>query len=349
MRGVRHILNLPIRKKRLAAVMVAAPPVVLALAVALAVYEGVFAGGSPGLLAVLAAIAFGNAIMLAGVNALLDEVERQTADSTQLQATVAQLTEARDRAEAASQAKSEFIANMSHELRTPLNAIIGFSDLMKSQTLGPVGNSTYLEYAADINFSGAHLLEIINDILDVVRYEAGRMELKEEPVAVEDVVNEALRLIAPQSAQGEVRLTWTTPAPSLPPLYCDRVRLRQMLLNILSNAVKFTRPGGSVEIRAEIDDELQLIVVDTGIGISPDDLARILTPFGQVASVYARDRQGAGLGLTLTKALIERHGGRLSLDSNPGVGTTVRLSFPAARVMRPSAGPAASPDQSGTQ
>ena len=121
--------------------------------------------------------------------------------------------------------------------------------------------------------------------------------------------------------------------PSLPPLYCDLVRLRQMLLNILSNAVKFTEPGGLIEIKAELANGLELTVRDTGVGIKPEDIARILTPFGQVASVYSRNHQGTGLGLTLTKALVERHGGRLSLHSVPGVGTTVRLSFPVERVV----------------
>src|SRR5260370_25353679 len=190
---------------------------------------------------------------------------------------------------------------MSHELRTPLNAIIGFSDLMKSQILGPIGNGTYLGYAADINFSGTHLLEIINDILDVVRHESGKMELKEEPVDLDAVINEALRLVAPQALQGEVELTWRAPAPALPPLYCDQVRLRQMLLNILSNAVKFTEPGGLVEVKAELDDALQLIVKYSGVGIEPEDIARILTPFGQVASAYSRSHQGTGLGLPRPK------------------------------------------------
>ena len=292
-----------------------------------------------------------------GYNALLGELDRQQGEleraaatldeqvrersralsdaNARLGETIMRLETARLEAEAASRAKSEFIANMSHELRQPLNAIIGFSDLMKSETLGPIANKTYLEYASDINFSGTHLLEIIADILDVARYEAGRMELKEEPAAVEEVIGEALRLIAPQAAQGRVGVEWTPPAPPLPPLFCDRVRLRQILLNLLSNAIKFTRPGGLVEIRAELGEGLQLVVSDTGIGIKPQDIAHIMTPFGQIASLYARDRQGAGLGLTLTKALIERHGGSLRLDSTPGVGTIVRVAFPAERVMRP--------------
>jgi signal transduction histidine kinase len=295
-------------------------------------------------------------ILIDGFNFMLAEIERQhreleryrttleeqvkdrtaalSESNEQLKATIAELNTAKLQAEAASKAKSDFLANMSHELRTPLNAIIGFSDLMKTQILGPIGNRTYLDYAGDINFSGTHLLEIINDILDVVRQESGKMELKEEVVDIEEVIGEALRLVAPQALQGTVDLMWLPPTPPLPQLYCDRVRLRQMLLNILSNAVKFTEPGGSVEIDAALTDQLEVVVKDSGIGIKPEDIARILTPFGQVASVYSRNHQGAGLGLTLTKALIERHGGRLSLFSSPGVGTTVRLSFPADRVLR---------------
>jgi signal transduction histidine kinase len=268
---------------------------------------------------------------------LEEQVNDRTAvlstDIEQLKEKIEELLAAKLQAEAASKAKSDFLANMSHELRTPLNAIIGFSDLMRSEILGPIGNRTYVDYAADINFSGAHLLEIINDILDVVRHESGKLDLNEELVDVAAVINEALRLVAPQALQGRVGLAWLAPAPPVPPLYCDRVRVRQMLLNILSNAVKFTGPGGSVEVSAELGDGIDLVVKDSGVGVKPEDLGRIMTRFGQVASVYSRN-QGAGLGLTLTRALVERHGGGLSLHSAPGVGTTVRLSFPAARVGR---------------
>jgi two-component system cell cycle sensor histidine kinase PleC len=270
---------------------------------------------------------------------LEQQVEERTAalseSNEQLKRTIEEVHAARVQAEAASQAKSEFLANMSHELRTPLNAIIGFSDLMKSELLGPIENRTYAGYVADIHFSGRHLLEIINDILDVVRHESGKMDLNDDVLAVEEIVDEALRLVAPQALRGNVELIWAHPMPALPPLRCDRVRVRQMLLNILSNAIKFTEAGGTVEVKGEAGTGLDLIVRDTGIGIDPADISRIMTPFGQIAPVYTRNHQGMGLGLVLTKALIERHGGRLTLYSAPRVGTTVRLSFPAQRMVRP--------------
>jgi signal transduction histidine kinase len=238
--------------------------------------------------------------------------------------------------EEANSAKSRFLANMSHELRTPLNAIIGFSDLMKSEVLGPIGNASYRRYIEDISFSGYHLLEIINDVLDIARYEAGKLELDEEIVAVDESIRDALRLTALQAAQGEVVLAWLPVPRELPHLFCDRVRLRQMLLNILSNAVKFTPPGGRIEITTELADGLAIIIKDTGIGIKPKDISRVLTPFGQVASVYSRVHQGTGLGLSLTRVLIEQHGGGLTLVSAPGRGTTVRIAFPAERLIQDS-------------
>ena len=318
---MRRILeNLPIRYRLLAVAGAAVLPVLAAAAVV---------GSAEVPFAPLAVVA-----ALAGIGLSLPIYAIVTRALGRLEVTLEVAEAARREAVTASQAKSEFLANMSHELRQPLNAIIGFSDLMKAETFGPLGNETYREYAADINFSGTHLLEIINDILDVVRYESGRMELKEEIVDIDKVISEALRLVAPQALQGQVEVEWRQPLPDRPPLHCDRVRLRQMLVNILSNAVKFTRPGGSVEITVELVDGLHFVVSDTGIGIRLEDIARVTTPFGQVASAYARDRQGTGLGLALTKALIEAHGGRLSLDSTPGVGTTVRLSFPPERVVR---------------
>jgi signal transduction histidine kinase len=270
----------------------------------------------------------------ASVRATLDQhIAELPASKVQLTRRIEELEAAKLQAEAASKAKSDFLANMSHELRTPLNAIIGFSDLMQSEVLGPIGSDTYRGYVSDIHFSGCHLLEIINDILDVVRHESGKMELKEDTVPVEDLIADALRLIRPQAREAQVNLYWRPAATALPELRCDRVRVRQILLNVLSNAVKFTEPGGCIDIKTEVSSGFELIVRDNGIGIRPEDIARILTPFGQVASVYSRN-QGAGLGLTLTKALIERHGGHLSLYSAPGLGTTVRLFFPADRLVK---------------
>jgi signal transduction histidine kinase len=352
MSSVRRMAGkLSIRYKLLAIAMAIAALSVLILSAAWIFHNAYIASLQQqhvfALVVIFAAIAtglagFGLAELLFGTTLEKRVMDRTAALSTsneQLRETIAELQAAKLQAEAASKAKSDLLANMSHELRTPLNAIIGFSDLIKSETLGPIGNRTYVDYAADINFSGTHLLDIINDILDVVRHESGKMELKEEAVDVAAVINEARRLIAPQASQGTVELTWRAPASALPPLFCDRVRLRQMLLNILSNAVKFTEPGGSVEVAAELTDGLQLIVKDSGVGIKREDIARIMTPFGQIDSAYPRHHQGTGLGLMLTKALVESHGGRLSLTSVPGVGTTVRLSFPAERVARPHVGP----------
>ena len=268
-------------------------------------------------------------------------LEQQVAERTaalslsnrQLQQTIDALRLTNQQAEAASRAKSDFLANISHELRTPLNAIIGFSDMMRAEILGPLENKTYRDYANDIHFSGAHLLDIINDILDIVRLEAGKAQFNEEAVSIEEVVRETIRLSAPLAEKGGVRILWAGAGVLLPDLRCDRVRLREMLLNLLSNAVKFTPPGGRVEIAAELSDGLSLVVADTGIGIKPEDIPRVLTPFGQVASVYSRRHQGTGLGLTLTKAMVEQHGGTLSLTSVPEAGTTVRLNFPAGRIV----------------
>jgi signal transduction histidine kinase len=266
--------------------------------------------------------------------AVAERTAALAAKNEELRQMVEQLKTAKAEAEAASIAKSEFLANMRHELRTPLHAIIGFSDLMRSEAFGELSNKTYLDYVTDIHFSGNHLLQIINDILDVAAHESGKMQLEEEAADIDEVISEALRLIAPQALKGKVRIS-SCSATQLPRLYCDRVRLRQMLLNLLSNAVKFTDAGGSVEVRAQIDNGMELSVTDTGIGISPEDFTRIMTPFGRIGSVYSRKHRGTGLGLTLTTALIHRHGGKLSLESAPGIGTTARLWFPAERIEPP--------------
>jgi signal transduction histidine kinase len=266
--------------------------------------------------------------------AVAERTAALTAKNGELSRAIEQLQTAKAEVEAASTSKSEFLANMSHELRTPLNAIIGFSEMMRSEAFGPLSNETYAGYVNDIHFSGSHLLQIINDLLDVASHDARKMELNEEIADIDEVVSEVLRLMAAQASKANVTITWI-PSVSRPRLYCDRVRLRQMLLNLLSNAVKFTDSGGSVEIDVEIRDGLALSVKDTGIGISAEDLPRIMTPFGRIGSVYSRKQRGTGLGLTLTRALVESHGGRLTVESAPGRGTNARLWFPVDRIEPP--------------
>ncbi|MBF0094253.1 MAG: PAS domain S-box protein [Alphaproteobacteria bacterium] len=235
------------------------------------------------------------------------------------------------RTEAASKAKSEFLAGMSHELRTPLNAVIGFSDAILAEIFGPLGNDRYLDYVEDIRRSGFLLLDLINDILDIAKVEAGRMDLHEEVVRVEHVVDASLRLIRPRAEKCGVRLHRDLP-DELPGLYVDERRLKQVLLNLLSNAVKFA-PGGDVAVRAWVggDGWLAVAVADNGIGMSDEDLIKALEPFGQADSSVTR-AEGTGLGLPLSKRLVEAHGGVFVVASEPGVGTTVSSRFPAARV-----------------
>jgi two-component system cell cycle sensor histidine kinase PleC len=235
------------------------------------------------------------------------------------------------RAEGANQAKSEFLANMSHELRTPLNAINGFSEIMIAEMYGPLGDARYKGYAQDILNSGQHLLALISDILDMSKIEAGKMSLRFEPLSLEEVAEDALRLVRDraESAGLALRLDFD----DLPEVEADYRAVKQVLLNLLSNAVKFTPRGGRVTVRAELRDDpmgqrVRISVQDTGIGITPDDLARLAKPFAQIESQHAKTQQGTGLGLALTKALVEMHGGLLDLRSAPGQGTSAIFSLP---------------------
>jgi signal transduction histidine kinase len=241
---------------------------------------------------------------------------------------------AKEKAEAASRAKSDFLATMSHELRTPLNAIIGFSEMMVREVLGPLGNAQYRAYVADIHDSGTHLLQIINDILDLSKAEAGKLELHEEVFDLRDSVHSVRQLISAGISEGGLSDSVELPA-DLPLLRADERKTKQVLLNLVSNAVKFTLSGGHIDIAGRYDPKagLTLTVSDTGIGIAPDDLARVLAPFEQVDSSFSRSHQGTGLGLPLVKAIIELHGGNLALESEVGVGTRVSVTFPPDRAI----------------
>jgi signal transduction histidine kinase len=223
---------------------------------------------------------------------------------------------------------------MSHELRTPLNAIIGFSEMMLHEVLGVIGNERYRTYVADIHASGTHLLQIINDILDLSKAESGRIELQEEVFDLRDTIDSVRRLI--RGRVGDASLSEPVVLPAdFPLLRADERKIKQIFLNLVANAVKFTPPGGRVAIAGHFDREagLTLTVSDTGIGIAPGDLARVLEPFEQVDSLLGRSHRGTGLGLPLVKAIVERHGGNLQLHSEVGVGTRVDVTFPPDRAV----------------
>ena len=252
-----------------------------------------------------------------------------------LQAREQELSRALQAETRANAAKSDFLALMSHELRTPLNAIIGFSEVLGSEMLGPLGHARYREYAHDVHGAGRHLLALINDILDLSKAAAGKFELACEEIAPADIVAECVRLTRGRAHEGHLRLT-SEMAPGLPNLVVDRLRFKQALLNLCSNAIKFTPPGGSVHIAAHqlADDSFVLTVRDTGIGMSPEQIPVALEPFRQVASPFARNAEGTGLGLALVKSLIECHDGRLEIESALHKGTSVRLILPPERIVR---------------
>jgi PAS domain S-box-containing protein len=243
------------------------------------------------------------------------------------------LREAKARAEEASQVKSEFLATISHELRTPLNAIIGFSDLMLMKTFGPLGHDNYEEYLRNIHDSGQHLLKIINDILDVSKIEAGMLELQEEVFDIVEAGLEAIRLTEHKAKECQLSLLSDFPKLQLI-LKGDRRRIMQILLNLISNAVKFTPAGGQITLSVKRleDGRIQVAISDTGIGMSPKDIEKALTPFGQVDSKLSRHQEGTGLGLPLTKSLAELHQADFEISSTPWVGTKVTVTFPPERL-----------------
>ena len=267
-----------------------------------------------------------------GVSVLVVEAR----DITERVEAAGRLAAALDQAEAANRAKSAFLATMSHELRTPLNAIIGFSDIMLHELFGPLGSPRYHDYARHVQNSGRHLLDLINDVLDMSKLEAGRYTLDESWLDPADAIDTCRTLAAVPADAGGVTLEVDC-APGLPGLLADERALRQVLLNLLSNAVKFTPSGGRVTVTAglEAGGGLAIAVRDTGIGIPADALARILEPFQQADSSIPGRFGGTGLGLSICRDLMGLHGGSLSIASEPGRGTTVTIRFPADRVARP--------------
>jgi signal transduction histidine kinase len=252
------------------------------------------------------------------------------ADITESKIRETQLLAAKDEADSVNRMKTEFLANMSHELRTPLNAIIGFSEIIENEMFGPVREPKYLEYVSDIKQSGVHLLEVINDILDISKIESGTVVLDRNIVAFGDVIETCHRLVAPR-AQDKKLLLAIEIIDEIPVILGDRRRIIQLLLNLLSNAINFTADGGRIVtriVRVETGD-VELSVSDTGVGISAENLKKAVEPFFQVDGTLARPHEGTGLGLTLCKLFAELHGGSLTIDSELGKGTTVSARFPA--------------------
>ncbi len=239
-----------------------------------------------------------------------------------------ELTVLKESAELANRAKSEFMALMSHELRTPLNAILGFSEILASEMFGPLGSPRYRDYARDVNESGTHLLDLINDILDLSKAEAGKIELCEGNLDINGVIKRCDKMLSGRAEQAGLSLNFDL-ALDLPYLVGDERRIKQVLINLISNALKFTPVGGVVTVSSYITSKgLELSVMDTGIGMAANEIPKALAPFGQVDSSLSRKHEGTGLGLPLSKRLTELHGAEFLLTSKPGVGTTVTLVFP---------------------
>lgn len=287
-----------------------------------------------GLYSVLIAAAVVTWLLVIGFAiALMRQLRATEHAHAEMQAMTADLEQARREAEEASRAKSNFLASMSHELRTPLNAVLGFADIMRRGLFGPVGNPRYADYVDGIVKSAQHLLSLINDVLDMSRVEAGKLELSEQELDLRQSIEEALDFVEVTAEGKGVTLVRALPA-ILPRVHADPRLLRQMLLNLLSNAIKFTPEGGSVEVAAAVltDGGLAIRVRDSGVGMTDHQLKRVFEPFSQGDSQRAREAGGSGLGLPITRRLIELHDGQIHLSSRKSAGTTATLIFPVSRV-----------------
>jgi signal transduction histidine kinase len=250
-------------------------------------------------------------------------------DITEIKESERKILRARSQAESANRSKSEFLANMSHELRTPLNAIIGFSEIISNELFGPLDNPRYLEYIKDILASSLHLLSIINDVLDMSKIEAGKFELAKEPVTLQAVIGDVVRMMRERAQSRGITLV-TSVVPDDIVMWADERALLQILLNLLSNAIKFSGDGGTVTIRldAERSGDAVIEIEDRGIGMTGEEQERALQPFGQAKPVITREFGGTGLGLPISKGLVEAHGGILTISSALGSGTIVRIALP---------------------
>jgi signal transduction histidine kinase len=255
-------------------------------------------------------------------------------DATVWKRTAEELISARQAAEKASIAKSEFLAKISHEIRTPLNAIIGFSEVMVDEQFGPVGNDRYRQYLKDIHASGGHLISLLNDLMDLSKIEAGKLELTFIGVNLNDLIQQCVAIMQ-QQANRERVIIRTALSATLPLIIADARSMRQIALNLLSNSIKFTGAGGQVIVSTALTDEQEVVlrVRDTGPGISEMELEAALEPFQRTATALQWGSSGTGLGLPITKALVEANHARLRIASEEGAGTLVEVAFPGARVL----------------